>query len=182
MDRLGCDSAFVPLSIVIFWFTFAPKLGAGVDGIGLDNCALPFTGPGPSTDHSVVEYTIFHDAWLRVNRSINLQIWSGGFGKPGAWAPGLGHYWRSGPDLGNRWDYDRKTMGPGAVMLNYDLQQAIPNIAALTGPGSFAFLDNLAVGLPPNVPHAGDPGLTTSDYTRNPPLLVMCGYVLTECL
>lgn len=56
---------------------------------------------------------------------------SGGFGKPGAWAPGLGHLWRSGPDLGNRWDYDPKDMGPGAVMLNYDLQQAIPNIACV---------------------------------------------------
>ena len=46
-----------------------------MDGIGLDNCALPFSGPPPSTDHSLFEYQRFHDAWLRVNRSINLQIW-----------------------------------------------------------------------------------------------------------
>jgi alpha-galactosidase len=109
----------------------------------------------------VVEYRRFQEAWRKASHSrMALQIWSGGFGKPGSWAPGLGHFWRSGPDLGNRWDYDHKQMGPGAVMLNYDLQQAIPNIAGLTGPGSFAFLDNLVVGLPPNVPHAGDPGLT----------------------
>ena len=94
-----------------------------MDGIGLDNCALPFTGPAPSTDHSVVEYSRFRDAWLKVNRPINLQIWDGGFGKPGSWAPGMGHLWRSGPDLGNRWDYDHKAMGPGSVMLNFDLQQ-----------------------------------------------------------
>lgn len=90
----------------------------GVDSIGLDNCALPFSGPPPSTDHSIVEYRRFHQAWLKVNRSIALQIWDGGFGKPEAWAPGMGHFWRTGPDLGNRWDYDHETMGPGAVMLN----------------------------------------------------------------
>jgi hypothetical protein len=74
---------------------------------------------------------------------------------------------------GNRWDYDHKEMGPGAVMLNYDLQQAIPNIAGLTGPGSFAFLDNLVVGLPPNVPHAGDPGLTLVEARSHFSLWVM---------
>jgi alpha-galactosidase len=71
-----------------------------VDGIGLDNCALPFSGPAPSTDHSVVEYRRFQEAWRKANHSgMALQIWSGGFGKPGSWAPGLGHFWRSGPDL-----------------------------------------------------------------------------------
>jgi hypothetical protein len=64
-------------------------------------------------------------------------------------------------------------MGPGAVMLNYDLQQAIPNIPGLTGPGSFAFLDNLVVGLPPNVPHAGDPGLTLVEARSHFSLWVM---------
>ena len=103
----------------------------GVDGIGLDNCALPFSGPPPSTDHSVVEYRRFHEAWARVNRSVALQIWDGGFGKPEAWAPGLGHFWRTGPDLGNRWDYDHEQMGPGAVMLNCESTvspcQALPS-------------------------------------------------------
>lgn len=76
----------------------------GVDGIGLDNCALPYTGPAPSTDHSVWEYRRFHEAWLAANTSMNLQIWDGGFGRPSAWAPALGHMWRTGPDCGNRWD------------------------------------------------------------------------------
>jgi hypothetical protein len=58
-------------------------------------------------------------------------------------------------------------MGPGAVLLNYDLQQAIPNIASLSGPGSYAFLDNLVVGLPPGVPHAGDSGLTLVEATSH---------------
>lgn len=48
-------------------------------------------------------------------------------------------------------------------MLNYDLQQAIPSLDSISGPGSFAFLDNLAVGLPANVPHAGDTGLTIEE-------------------
>ena len=54
-----------------------------------------------------------------------------------------------------------------------DLQQAIPNIAALTGPGSFAFLDNLVIGLPPNVPHKGDPGLTLVEARSHFSLWVM---------
>jgi hypothetical protein len=39
----------------------------------------------------------------------------------------------------------------------------MPNIAAVSGPGSFALLDNLALGLPANVPHKGDPGLTITE-------------------
>ena len=50
-----------------------------------------------------------------------------------------------------------------SLMLNYDLQQAIPSLDSISGPGSFAFLDNLAVGLPSNVPHQGDTGLTLDD-------------------
>jgi hypothetical protein len=41
--------------------------------------------------------------------------------------------------------------GSMSLMLNYDLQQAIPSLDSIAGPGSFAFLDNLAVGLPKNV-------------------------------
>ena len=52
-----------------------------------------------------------------------------------------------------------------SLMLNYDLQQAIPSLDSISGPGSFAFLDNLAVGLPKNVPHVGDSGLNM-DETR----------------
>ena len=48
-------------------------------------------------------------------------------------------------------------------MLNYDLQQAIPSLDSIAGPGSFAFLDNLAVGLPADVPHKGDTGLTLDE-------------------
>lgn len=83
-------------------------------------------------------------------------IWDVGSGKPWSWAPDVGHYWRTGPDLGTRWGDD----GTMSIMLNYDLQQAIPSLDSISGPGSFAFLDNLAVGLPPNVPHKGDTGLT----------------------
>jgi alpha-galactosidase len=82
-----------------------------------------------------------------------------GSGKPWAWAPDVGHYWRTGPDLGTRWGDDTSM----SIMLNYDLQQAIPSLDSLSGPGSFAFLDNLAVGLPPNVPHKGDTGLTLDE-------------------
>ena len=52
-----------------------------------------------------------------------------------------------------------------SLMLNYDLQQAIPSLDSISGPDSFAFLDNLAVGLPKNIPHVGDSGLNM-DETR----------------
>ena len=32
------------------------------------------------------------------------------------------------------------------IIYNYDIQQSIPNIGASSGPGSFAFLDQLMVG------------------------------------
>lgn len=94
-------------------------------------------------------------------------IWDVGSGKPWSWAPKLGHYWRTGPDLGTKWegrDVAREGVSQGgdimSVMLNYDLQQTIPSLDSISGPGSFALLDNLALGLPPNVPHRGDPGLS----------------------
>ena len=51
--------------------------------------------------------------------------------------------------------------------VNYDLQQAIPSLDSISGPGSFALLDNLALGLPPNVPHPGDPGLTVTESSTH---------------
>ena len=89
-------------------------------------------------------------------------VWDVGSGKPQSWAPDVGHYWRTGPDLGTRWGADAQGHPDGSMslMLNYDLQQAIPSLDSISGPGSFAFLDNLAVGLPKDVPHAGDTGLS----------------------
>ena len=51
--------------------------------------------------------------------------------------------------------------------MNYDLQQAIPSLDSISGPGSFALLDNLALGLPPDVPHPGDPGLTVTESSTH---------------
>eukprot|EP00035_Acanthoeca_spectabilis_P026249 m.461917 g.461917 ORF g.461917 m.461917 type:complete len:545 (-) comp22452_c0_seq1:114-1748(-) len=123
----------------------------GVDHIVIDNCDNANT-----TAQSIFEYTRIRDALVKVNKPMIYGIWDVGSGKPWSWAPDVGHYWRTGPDLGTRWGDD----GTMSIMLNYDLQQAIPSLDSISGPGSFAFLDNLAVGLPPNVPHKGDTGLT----------------------
>jgi hypothetical protein len=48
-------------------------------------------------------------------------------------------------------------------MYNYDIQQAIPGIAAQTKPGSFPMLDQLMVGMPKGLPAARDPGLTMAE-------------------
>lgn len=50
-----------------------------------------------------------------------------------------------------------------SVMLNYNLAQQIPSLDSISGSGSFVNLDNLALGLPANVPHQGDPGLTLDE-------------------
>jgi hypothetical protein len=115
----------------------------GVDHIVIDNCYNP-----NSTAQSVFEYRKIRDALVKVGKPMIYGIWDVGSGKPWAWAPDTGHYWRTGPDLGTRWG----TFDSGgndrhmSLMLNYDLQQAIPSLDSISGPGSFAFLDNLAVG------------------------------------
>merc|ERR1712216_71517 len=112
-----------------------------------------------------VEYAVFHDALVKVGRPMVYGIWSIGKGKEWAWANKLGHYWRTSSDLGNRWGQEDD--GPAAhagIMYNYDVQQSIPSIAAISGPGSFAFLDQLMVGQVPGIPHGqGDIGLTMDE-------------------
>lgn len=66
--------------------------------VNVDNCANPFGGT-----QSVIEYTRFHDALVKVGKPMVYAIWAVGFGKPWAWAPRLGHYYRTAGDLGNRW-------------------------------------------------------------------------------
>ena len=135
----------------------------GVDHIAVDNCANPNT-----TAQSVFEYQRVHDALVKVGKPMIFGIWNVGSGKPWAWAPQLGHYWRTGPDLGTKWEGrpvpeegNNSSLGDEmSIMLNFDLQQSIPSLDSISGPGSFALLDNLALGLPPNVPHRGDPGLS----------------------
>ena len=101
----------------------------------------------------------------KVGKPMIYGVWDVGSGKPQSWAPDVGHYWRTGPDLGTRWGADAQGHADGSMslMLNYDLQQAIPSLDSISGPGSFAFLDNLAVGLPKDVPHAGDTGLSLDE-------------------
>jgi len=134
----------------------------GVDHVAVDNCDNPYGG-----SQSVQEYLAFHDAMVQVGHPMVYGVWSVGFGKPWAWAPRLGHYWRSAADLGNRWGQNTTDGGPSGhagIMYNYDIQQSIPAISALSGPGSYAFLDQLMVGQVPGVPHgAGDIGLTTAE-------------------
>jgi hypothetical protein len=144
----------------------------GVDHISVDNC---YNSNG--TTDSIAEYTRISEAMQKVYTRPPaaeilpiLGIWNVGSGKPWSWAPRLGHYWRSGPDLGTRWEGRnvsscapavQEGASPGnvaSVMLNYDLAQAIPSLDSISGPGSFVNLDNLALGLPFGVPHAGDPG------------------------
>ena len=137
-------------------------LHVGVDHIAVDNCDSP-----NSTAQSIFEYQRIHDTLVKVGHPMVFGIWNVGSGKPWSWAPSLGHYWRTGPDLGTKWEGRivakegvKSSVNPMSIMYNYDLQQSIPSLDSISGPGSFALLDNLALGLPPNVPHKGDPGLT----------------------
>ena len=114
------------------------------------------------------EYAAFHDALVKVGKPIVYGIWSVGLGKEWAWANKLGHYWRTAGDLGNRWGQMEGEAGGAGVMYNYDIQQAIPSIAAISKPGSFAFLDELMVGQAPGIPHgAEDIGLTNEEATTH---------------
>eukprot|EP00038_Savillea_parva_P011640 m.199004 g.199004 ORF g.199004 m.199004 type:complete len:525 (-) comp20636_c0_seq1:131-1705(-) len=130
-----------------------------VDHVAVDNCGAPY-----GRDQSVREYAAIHDALVQVGKPMVYGIWNIGAGKPQTWANKLGHYWRTGSDVGNRWGQTDSVAGSMGVMFNFDTQQAIPNIAAASGPGSFAFLDELMVGLQPGIPHGrGDTGLTPDE-------------------
>ena len=130
----------------------------GIDHISVDNCG---GGLPKGASQSVNEYAKFHDALVKVGKPMVYGIWNIGKGKEWAWASKLGHYWRTGSDVGNVWGQVDKQAGDAGVMFNYDTQQAIPAISAISGPGSFAFLDQLMLGQVPGVPHgAGDVGLT----------------------
>ena len=67
---------------------------------------------------------------VKVGTPMIYGIWDVGSGKSWAWATDVGHYWRTGPDLGTRWGDDTAM----SVMLNYDLQQAIPSLDSISGP------------------------------------------------
>ena len=111
----------------------ATFVGWGVDHIAVDNCGHP-----NGTQASVYEYLAFHDALVKVGTPMIFGIWDVGSGKPWAWAPDVGHYWRTGPDLGTRWGGSASGANDRSmsVMLNYDLEQAIPGLSSLSGPGS----------------------------------------------
>jgi hypothetical protein len=98
-----------------------------------DNCDNPNT-----TAESVFEYRRIRDALVKVGTPMIFGIWDVGSGKPWAWAPDVGHYWRTGPDLGTRWGGSASGANDRSmsVMLNYDLEQAIPGLSSLSGPGS----------------------------------------------
>jgi alpha-galactosidase len=131
----------------------------GVDHIAVDNCGHP-----DGASQSVKEYAKIHDALVKVGRPMVYGIWNIGSGKEWAWASKLGHYFRTSSDVGNRWGQSTAQAGNSGLMYNYDIQQAIPAISAISGPGSFAFLDQLMLGQPAGVPHgAGDVGLTPAE-------------------
>lgn len=148
------------LNFGFVWFCFSFFFGwQGVDHVSVDNCGIP----GKST---VFEYVAIHDALLQVGKPMVFGIWSIGKGNTAAWANKLGHYWRTASDVGNRWGQTEAggASGHAGVVYNYDVQQSIPSIAAKSGPGSFAFMDQLMIGQVPGVPHGpGDTGLTMDE-------------------
>ena len=132
----------------------------GVDHVAVDNCGASAHGH----DQSVFEYAAIHDALVKVGKPMVYGVWNIGSGKEWAWASKLGHYWRTSSDVGNRWGQVDKEAGNAGVMYNFDIQQSIPGISAISGPGSFAFLDQLMLGQPAGVPHGpGDIGLTPDE-------------------
>ena len=60
-----------------------------------------------------------------------------GAGKEWAWASKLGHYWRTGSDVGNIWGQVDMQAGQAGIMYNFDTQQSIPAISAISGPGEW---------------------------------------------
>ena len=114
-------------------------------------------------------FETFASAISKSGRKMQLGMWNLGMGRPWMWASGmnlqagytLSQHFRVTSDIGNVWEgYTGPTMG---VLTTVDVIQAVSdmyNYGVGNQSGVYPNYGQLAVGVPPDHPTAGDPGLT----------------------
>lgn len=139
----------------------------GADCVAVDYCG------GPAEVEP--EYIKFADGISAAGRSMELAVFNLGSGNAQSWAPELSRNlttadprhgsfissFRSTRDIGNYWD---GTIPPTeSLMHTVDQIQQIPDLwthGEGNSTGTYPNYGQLVVGVPPNHPTSGDPGLT----------------------
>ena len=108
------------------------------------------------------------------NPNMLYGVWSGGGGHAWKWAAEVGgHYWRMGSDTYDSWV---------SVLRQWDETYSVPNIAGLTRPGRYSFLDQMIIG---DVPHrkgsAYGTGLSHDEAVAHMSMFVMAASPLLTC-
>lgn len=88
-------------------------------------------------------YKLMRDALYKAGRPVVFSICEWGHNKPGEWAPGVGHLWRTGTDIVDVWDGIGSWGGGSGVIGIIDKQVGLEKYA---GPGHWNDPDMLEVG------------------------------------
>jgi alpha-galactosidase len=106
--------------------------------IGCDHIMVDTTGgANPQVKEKFAKFS--HGIAASQNPDMMFGVWSAGFASTWKWADQInGTYWRMAGDIYNSW---------GSVLRQWDTAYSVPEIASLTGPGSFPFLDQVGHSL-----------------------------------
>lgn len=132
----------------------------GADFVVVDFC---YSVPG-ATDNVKATFQKFTDAITKSsNPKMQLGIYNLGLGRAWTWAPAMGApLFRVLSDIGNSWNQSGQGHLLG-IMPSVDAIQAVPDLNLYgTGnmSGSYPTYGQMIVGVPPDHPTKGDPGLT----------------------
>ena len=160
----------------------------GADAVAVDYCGGP-----PDVE---AEYSRFAEGIAASGRDMQLLIFNLGRGDAYEWAPAMSHNLtartavggrrgsyvptlRLTPDIGNVFD---GRVGPTlSILSTLDAIQGIPGLwdhGMGAGSGTFPNYGQLAVGVPPNHPTVGDPGLSLVEAQAHFSLWAMLGSIL----
>jgi len=116
----------------------------GIDYLKHDWCHVPFKDFPGLTEAEVAEtlYTRMSDALERTGQPMVLSLCNWGRGRPWEWARGIGHTWRTTPDIANTFTGPTE---PGVVSVT-DIFHHNILLADFAGPGGFNDPDMLEVG------------------------------------
>ena len=118
----------------------------GVDYLKYDFCNM-------AEEHKDVSqreaYTVMRDALNATGRAVLFSLCSWGGGSPHRWGHGVGHSWRTGPDLFAVWDERdaRRLKLPGFLISVTQSMELAAAVGDYAGPGGFNDPDMLVVGL-----------------------------------
>ena len=153
-----------------------------LDFVGVDCC-------GGCGDASLNEVrAVYHKIWSAINatnRSIGLEVYNDGKGAAWEWAPALqAPFFRTDTDIGNSWGAIAGLPTKGVSVLVDDAIRIGSNLTRFTGPetGTYPQYGQLVVGVPPDHPTIGDPGLSLEEVLHYCTPALHVHYTVTKIL